>query len=329
MPRHLGLKAVSGAVAVALPSALLVTLTAAPAGAAAFKKASTGATITGYKWLGKNKRAFDFTVKSPSLGSSQKVRVLLPKGWKYKTKKTWPVTYLLHGGKDNYLSWTRSTKIVQLAAKWNTIVVMPEGSNGSYTNWYNGGKGGIPKWETFHMTEVFQLMERNFHAGKNRAIIGNSSGGQGAMTYAGRYPKRFKYAASFSGILSILTPGVPTALAYVNSTNGLPDAIYGDSVQDRKNWLAHDPFALAPKLRGVKLFFSAGHGSPVPTDAGLFSEFVVGVTNDDFAERLYQLKIPYTSHLYPAGSHSWPFWWTELKRIWPTAMKTIKAKKNK
>jgi S-formylglutathione hydrolase FrmB len=311
-----------------------VTLTAgalqAPAAAApapAFKKSSTGATITAYKWLTKNKRAFDFAVRSNRLGSTQKVRVLLPKGWSYKAKRTWPVLYLMHGGNAHYDSWTRSTKIEQLAAKWNVIVVMPEGANGSYTNWYNNGQGGIPEWETFHMTEVFQLMARNFHAGKSRAIMGNSSGGQGAITYAARYPKRFKYAASFSGLLSLLSPGVPDALAYVNQTNGLPEAIYGNAEADRANWLAHDPWNLAPKLRGTKIFFSSGSGAANPFDASLFSEYVVGMTNADFQERLDQLKIPYKSHIYAGGRHSWGYWVRELGTAWPAAMKAIKAKR--
>ena len=48
---------------------------------------------------------------------------------------------------------------------------MPEGANGSYTDWYNYGKGGVPKWETFHTKEVIQLMERNYHAGTARAVM--------------------------------------------------------------------------------------------------------------------------------------------------------------
>ncbi|MEO5873562.1 MAG: alpha/beta hydrolase family protein [Streptosporangiaceae bacterium] len=316
-------------VAVALSVGMLQAPATATKAAPSFKKASTGASITSYQWLTKNKRAFDFSVRSKRLGSTQKVRVLLPKGWTYKTKRTWPVVYLMHGGQDHYVSWTRSTRIEQLAAKWKVIVVMPEGANGSYTNWFNGGRGGIPEWETFHMTEVYQLMARNFHAGKNRAIMGNSSGGQGAMTYAARYPRRFKYAASFSGILSLLSPGVPTALAYVNQTNGLPDAIYGDSVDDHANWAAHDPWSLARRLRGTGVYFSSGTGAPNPLNAGLFSEYVVGMTNGDFKDRLNALKIKYKSHIYAGGRHSWGYWWRELGNAWPAAMKAIKAGKSR
>ncbi len=314
----------------ALSATLALTLAPAPAAqAAAFKKADNGSSIVSYKWLTKNKRRLDISVKSVGLGTTQKVRLLLPKGWKKNTKKTWPVVYLLHGGRAGYQSWTRDSNIAQIAAKWNVIIVMPEGANGSYTNWYNYGNYGIPEWETFHMTEVFQLMNRNFHTGSRRAVLGNSSGGQGAMTYAARYKGRFKYAASLSGVLSLLSPGVPEALKEVNagSGNGDINAIYGDPEKDRANWLAHDPFSLAENLRGTKLYFTSGTGAPIPTDIAYFSEYIVGMTNNDFRKRLNTLKIPYKAHIYTGGTHAWPYWKRELKTAWPTVMKTIKAKK--
>ena len=158
LPRRLAASAVVGVMALALAPG-----PAAPAEAAGFKKADNGSSITAYKWLTKNKRQLDVSVRSKGLGKTEKVRLLLPKGWKKNTKKTWPVVYLLHGGRAGYQSWSKSSTVRALAAKWNVIVVMPEGRNGSYTNWYNYGNYGIPEWETFHMTEVFQLVQRNFH----------------------------------------------------------------------------------------------------------------------------------------------------------------------
>jgi len=321
-------------------SALAVTIVPGAAGAAPklkFKPASTGAKITGYKWLTKNKRQMDITIKTPSLpGVNPKVRLLLPKKWSMNSKKTWPIVYLLHGGHDNYKSWTRSTSIESIAAKYDVIVVMPEGANGSYTNWYNYGKFGPPKWETFHMTEVFQLMERNFRAGKSRAVMGNSSGGMGAMGYAARYPGRFKYAASLSGLLHLRAPFIPQFLKEINTGNGQdPDAIWGRYPADAENWKLHNPYDLAAGLKGVKIFFSSGldgipgEGDPKvdPWDLGLVSEKWTGYTNQYFRRRLKELKIPYTAHLYSKGRHNWPAWRRETNFVWPRIMKTIGAKK--
>jgi S-formylglutathione hydrolase FrmB len=301
-----------------------------------FQKANDGAAFTGYKWLTKNKRQVDFAIKSPALGKTVKARVLLPRKWSMKSKRTWPIVYLFHGGHDNYTSWTRNTSIEQVAAKWDVIVVMPEGANGSYTDWYNYGKGGIPKWETFHTKELTQLMERNLRAGKVRASLGNSSGGQGAITYAARFPGIYKYAASLSGLLDMRAPGIPVMLSNINSGNGQdPDAIWGRYPQDIENWKQHNPYDLAGALRGTKIFFSSGTsgrpgpGDPdvAPWDIGLLSEKLTGYADGYFRDRLNQLKIPYTAHLYGDGRHNWPAWRREFGFVWPRIMKTLHARK--
>ncbi len=188
--RRRGLRRTGAVLAAAALGATLAPVVTAEA--ATFKPADDGARITAYKWL--NKQEFDFTVKSPALGSSQKVRVLIPKTWRWTSHATWPVLYVFHGGHADYTSWTGQTNIATTAKAWNAMVVMPEGANGSYTDWFNYGNGGSPKWETFHTQEVRQLIERNYHGGGIRAAMGNSSGGEGSITYAERHPGLFRYA---------------------------------------------------------------------------------------------------------------------------------------
>jgi S-formylglutathione hydrolase FrmB len=299
------------------------------------RPADDGAKITKVQWRGK--RQADVTVKSPALGTSHKVRVLVPKTWKSSANRTWPVVYAFHGGNDTYVSWTRSTDIEQYAAAYDVIVVMPEGRNGSYTDWYNNGRGGIPKWETFHMLEVRQLMERNFHAGSSRAAMGISSGAQGAVTYAARYPGMFRYAAAYSGVLSMLSPGIPALLLYINSGNGngSPERIWGDPVRDRANWVAHDPTSLAPRLRGTSVYVSSGNGKEgpldkpgkAPWDIGYLSETQVERASKDFVQRARSVGVSVTTNFYGPGSHSWPYWQREMHRTWPTMMRAIGARK--
>ncbi|XRQ15058.1 alpha/beta hydrolase [Actinomadura welshii] len=333
--RRLAAGAAAAVLAAGMSGAGASAAYAAPAApAAAPVAADTGARITAEKKVGAN--AVDVTIDSPSLGTSVKTRILLPKNWKRGSQATWPVLYAFHGGQDDYTSWTRSTDIEAWAAKYNVIVVMPEGANGSYTNWYNYGKGGSPKWETFHTAEVRQLMERNYGAGALRAAIGNSSGGAGAMTYAARHPGMFEYAASLSGVLSMRSIGMPALLMFTNASNGVdPFAIWGIPWADDANWAAHDPYSLAPKLRGTGIFFSSGTtgrpgpGDPdvAPWDIGLLSEIAVGANNQEFKKRLDQLKIPYTAHLYGDGRHNWPAWIREAQSVWPALMKSIGARK--
>ncbi|WP_051107994.1 alpha/beta hydrolase [Actinomadura atramentaria] len=320
--------AVSAAAVLAAGTGVTVAL---PAHAQTFKAADTGAKITGEQQIASGE--VDITISSPSLGKSVKTRLLLPQGW--KAGSTYPVLYAFHGGQDNYTSWTKNTDIEAWARKYNVIVVMPEGENGSYTDWYNYGKGGTPKWETFHTTEVRQLVERNFGASSVAAAIGNSSGAQGAMSYAARHPGMFKYVASLSGTLSMRSPGMPAMLMFTNAGNGQdPYAIWGIPWFDDANWKAHDPASLVDKLRGTGLFFSAGTtgrpgpGDPdvAPWDIGLLSEIAIGADNKDFQKKLDEAKVPYTAHIYGDGRHNWPAWIREATFIWPTLMKSIGAK---
>ncbi|MFC9974697.1 alpha/beta hydrolase [Spirillospora sp. NPDC127200] len=335
-------RSLAAAAIAAATTAGTTALVAAPASAAPARPADDGARIVKTAVAGKGTRAaavgvrqVDISIQSPALGKTVKTRLLLPKGWSAGSAATWPVLYAFHGGQDDYTSWTRNTDIEAWAAKYNVIVVMPEASNGSYADWYNYGKGGTPKWETFHTSEVRQLVERNYRGGAQRAAIGNSSGAQGAVSYAARHPGLFKHVAALSGLLSMRSPGIPAMLMFTNAGNGQdPYAIWGIPRWDDANWAAHDPYALAEKLRGVKLFFSAGTtgrpgpGDPnvAPWDIGLLSEIAIGANNKDFKRRLDELKIPYTAHIYGDGRHNWPAWIRESRFVWPQLMNSIGAR---
>ncbi|MQY05514.1 alpha/beta hydrolase [Actinomadura macrotermitis] len=315
----------------------------AAAKAPVLRKADTGAAITGRTQI--DARTFDLSVKSPSIGQTVKVRVITPKGWSATSARRWPVVYTFHGGAAHYESWTKYTDIEQVAARYDAMVVMPEGgANGSYTNWYNYGRPGGPKWETFHTSEVVQLMERNFRASSARAAMGISSGGQGAITYAARHKGMFKYAASFSGIVHLTKPGIPATLMFaglVAIPSEDPFRIWGPPSGDMANWKAHDPYLLAGNLRGTRLYLSSGlTGEPGPLDppfqgleyvrlrvvAGL-SESTAGSTNVSLAARLKQLGIPVTTHFYQNGWHQWGYWGPEMHRAWPGIMQSIGAKR--
>lgn len=347
MPR--GQRALIRRITGALGAAVLsVSLVPGVASAAAKPVAADdGATITAEHWL--DRSTFDVTVKSPALHQSVPVRVIVPKGWSKTGRRAWPVLYTYHGGNDTYISWTRSTAIEKQAAGWNAMIVMPDGGeNGSYTDWYNYGRGGTPKWETFHTSEVIQLMERNYHAGTSRAVMGISSGAQGAITYAARHPGLFKYAASYSGILHPTSPGIPAVIMFEGLIYGIgktdPFAIWGvpGRADADANWRAHDPYYLAQNLRGTGLYVSAGTtGNAGPLDpknmtwdqalkarlvAGT-AEQIVGATSTSFVQRLHQLAIPVTTDLYGDGWHQWAYWNVEYHKAWPLIMKAIGAKR--
>jgi S-formylglutathione hydrolase FrmB len=216
------------------------------------------------------------------------------------------VLYLLHGCCDTYDSWTRSTDVEDLPALRHVLVVMPEGGAvGFYSNWRHG-----PAWETFHLDELRRILERDYGAGTPRAIAGLSMGGLGAMDYAARHPGLFAAAASYSGVLHPLEHP-RWWLGLFSAQTDDPDAVWGDPAADRGAWAAHDPTALAGRLRGTRLFVASGNGrgrKRDPIEATVYAE------SRAFVARLRTLRIPVHADFYGPGTHSWPYWQRDLER---------------
>jgi diacylglycerol O-acyltransferase / trehalose O-mycolyltransferase len=264
-------------------------------------------------------RQWDLTIASPAVGGEVKVRLLLPSDYEVGSSRRWPVLYLLHGCCDDYLSWTRSTDIEQLTADEDLLVVMPDGGRaGFYSNWRTG-----PAWETFHLTELPGLLAEEYGAGDKAAIAGVSMGGLGALGYAARRPGTFAAAASFSGIVHTrLSPEVSQDyLGLVHSQGEVPLALWGDPEANADVWQQHNPYDLAPRLAGTKVFISCGNGKPGPLDtdgaAADRIEASLEPQNAVLAERLRSLTPAPTVHLYGRGTHNWVYWERELHRAWP------------
>ena len=262
-------------------------------------------------------RTRDLTIDSPSVGEV-KVRLLLPSTFDAMPTTNWPVLYLLHGSGGNHEDWTNLTDVKELIEPTDLLVVMPDGgANGWYTDHWNLGAGGQPAWETFHLTELRQLLERNWHAGGKRVIAGLSMGGLGAMDYAARNPGMFLAAASYSGVLETIA----TDFDLQN------DAVWGDKVAQADIWAAHEPLGLAPGLKGIPLFVSYGSGGTGPLDTAPAdpgdAEAWLAQRNEAFVARLRELDIPVTVDAYGPGTHSWPYWERELHRSLPMLLEAL------
>ncbi|MFI5685349.1 alpha/beta hydrolase [Streptomyces sp. NPDC051636] len=287
----------------------------------------TGARITAVTRL--DDRMLDLAVRSPAMRGTVPVRVILPRSWSAWRRPGYPTLYVLHGGEDDYTSWTRETDIEDLAKDSEALIVMPDGGrNGQYSDWYVGW----PRWETFHTRELPRLMEREFRANSTRAVIGLSMGGLGALNYAGRHPGMFRYAASLSGIVDLDDPSTHTFLWVYNALHDNElIRIWGDPARHADIWESHNPSAMVTAYRGTKIHLCAGTGEVGPLDAGRdfasvlasASEGILTSSQERFARSLRAAGVDVTTHVYKPGTHSWPYWKRELHLIWPTVMNEL------
>jgi diacylglycerol O-acyltransferase/trehalose O-mycolyltransferase len=262
-----------------------------------------------------DERTVDLTIDSPSVGEV-KVRLLLPASFDAEAEARWPVLYLLHGAWDDYTSWTRETDVADLTADLDLLVVMPDAAEeGWYSDWWNGGEGGQPAWETFHLSELSDIIERDWRAGDERIIAGLSMGGFGAMHYATAHPEVFRAVAAFSGVLDPVGSGFDGGYL-----------LWGDRTDQADVWAAHDPVGMAAALEGKPVYVSWQDGQPGPLDPpeATFDDLEAWVApqNEAFVARLEELGIPVTVETGP-GTHTWPYWQQGLHHALPILLEAL------
>ncbi|EIV94673.1 alpha/beta hydrolase family protein [Frankia sp. QA3] len=284
-------------------------------------------------------RLVDLTIHSAAMNADETVRLLLPTGYDAQPDRTWPTLYLLHGagsGTSGHVDWTTNTDVESRTAGRDVIVVMPDGGNvGYYSDWI----ADPAKWETFHLVELRQLLERNYHAGPDRAVAGLSMGGFGAVSYAARHPDDFRAVASYSGALHpyadypTIRTQLLTARKDVKKLWGDPTTTSGAAV-----WQQHDPYYLVDKLTSIPIYVSSGDGTRGPNDpdpGSVNTESIVNAESQAFAQRLTDAYVAahpgatgdplLTTHFYSPGVHVWSYWTEELHASLPVLLGAIGA----
>jgi S-formylglutathione hydrolase FrmB len=267
-------------------------------------------------------RLLELQLVTPDVEGATGVRVLLPKGYR-RSHRRYPVLYLLHGAINNYKAWTDEGDAEALTANRKLIVVMPDsGTHDGYTDWYNGGQGGPPAWEHYHLTGLIPFVDRRFRTIANRrgrAVAGLSMGGGGAMIYAAHRPDLFTAAATFSGAVNLTHPAI-VAIA--------DPAARGSFIDQRLRWEADDPVGMAGNLKGLKLILRTGNGMPGgplddrPTVDAV--ESVVHQSNLTLHQRLQTLGIAHLWDDYGPGTHTWPYWRRGLAETLPVLMRRFR-----
>ena len=139
-----------------------------------------------------------------SMNKNIKTCVIVPDNYK-KSKKKFPVVYLLHGYSGNYGTWVKSFKEVsQQVDRYGFIAI---GVDGNYSSWYfDSPIDPTFKYETYIIDELVPFIDKKYKtiaSREGRAISGLSMGGHGALYLSLKHQDVFGAAGSMSGGVDI------------------------------------------------------------------------------------------------------------------------------
>jgi putative tributyrin esterase len=232
----------------------------------------------------------DVTFRSDALHRDMTYRVFLPKGIAEQSKL--PAVYLLHGGGGNFRDWSNYSDVSRFA-KEGMILVMPEG----YSSYYvNAATRPQDRYEDYIVHDLVADAESRFPISTdriNRAIVGVSMGGIGAITLALKHPDLYIYAGGISPAIDV--PSRPFSIKRPLQWRDHA-AIFGPWESQTRH--SNDPFVLARSKDPNKapyIFLSCGE------QEGLMP------ANRAFAALLKQEHFRYEFHASPGG-HDWNQW---------------------
>jgi S-formylglutathione hydrolase FrmB len=276
--------------------------------------------ISTYAQQAQTKSALPATVENHKLNSKlmareMPYRVIVPVNYKTEKTRRYAVVYLLHGLTGHFDNWTDRTKLTDYAAKYNYLIVMPEGNNG----WYSDS-GSVPndKYESYIVQELIPEIDKNYrtNADRNhRAVAGLSMGGYGSIKFGLKYPEKFVIVGSFSGALmaASLTEKMVASTGWKALTDSIT-SVYG--AEDSPTRAANDVFKLVREMPAEKaktlpfIYLDCG------TEDGLIT------TNREFSALLLEKKIPHESRQLP-GKHDWIFWDAQVQEFLKLSEKFI------
>ena len=325
-----------GSVVAAFAAALVI----ATAGAPVATPEPSGAAALDHV-VQQNDRRWDVFVYSPSMDEVVPLQVLRPAD----TSAPRSVLYLLNGagaGVDG-ANWIKQTDIIDFFADKNVNVVIPVGGYAAYyTDWRSDDPVlGRNKWQTFLTEELPPVIDAVLGTNGVNAIGGLSMSASSVLDLAIQAPGLYRGVASISGCAMTSDPVGQQMVRLVVETRARGDADNMWGPPDDPEWVAHDAYVNAERLRGTVLYVSASSGIPgpyempgvqrPPNSPPLLDQIVIGGSIEAavnyctrrFQERLVALGIPATFDFRPTGTHSWMYWQDALRGAWQTLSRVL------
>lgn len=246
------------------------------------------------------------TIQSNILGEAVNYSVYLPPNYS-TSKRSYPVTYVLHGYTDNETAWVQFGEIDRQANHAITsgkippmILVMPDAK----VTWYVNDSDGKKKYEDFFTQELIPFIDSTYQTRASRdfrAITGLSMGGYGSLLYAMKHPNLFAAAAPLSAAIYTEETVAKYDQKRWDEVEGL---MYGKGLSGKnritEHWKNNNPFYLLKKLKvedlkKVRYYFDCGD------DDFLYEG------NSKIHIVFRDLEIPH-EFIMRDGEHNWTYW---------------------
>jgi len=252
----------------------------------------------------------DISFYSAALGRQMPYRVFLPANLPQGRKL--PVVYLLHGGGDNFRSWSNNSDVSQYA-RGGFILVMPDGDDSYYMN-----EVGAPekRYKDYITQDLVADIQNRFPARtdrEGRAVIGISMGGFGAIEYALSEPDLFAFAGA-------LSPSIDVPFRRFNVRRigqwWKFRMIFGPAGSETR--ASRDPSKLVSMTdprTAPYLYFTVGEQEPLLAP------------NRQFAMRLQQRGFAHEFHVKPGG-HNWNEWNAQLPECFRSLAQHLRIDNN-
>jgi S-formylglutathione hydrolase FrmB len=252
--------------------------------------------------------------ESKLVGQSLPYNAVLPPDYDAKAAAAvrYPVLYLLHGLGGSANDWvSQRAHLTDYAARYQLIVVAPEGKDG----WYTDGAVANEKFESYFVEELIADVQKRFRtveAREGRAVAGLSMGGYGALKFGLKYPDKFIFAGSMSGALA--APAWLPEMALPAFVKPSVARVYGAA--DSPVRASNDIYKIVRELPAERV-------ASLPyfyLDCG--TEDLLLSNNRDFAALLVEHKIPHEYRQLP-GTHSWPYWDRQVQEVFRLAAQRL------
>lgn len=244
-------------------------------------------------------------VQSTVMQKKIKIVVAVPDAYR-KSRSSYPVLYLLHGGSGSYKDWLSKTPdksiVKNMADQYNLIIVMPDAGPVSY--YFDSPRDKSSQYETFITKEVIAAVDnryRTLEKREGRVIAGLSMGGHGALFLSTRHPDLYCAAGSMSGVMNINTSTWKVPNDFRKLRRERFEQLLGEPKDTLNPYPGYTLVTMTDDVKksGLKIIFDCG-----------VDDFLIE-PNRDFHHKLLQNGTPH-DYIERPGGHTWEYWQNAL-----------------